>query len=88
MTAARAFSWFEMSSGCLLVLFAAWLLFDLRGAPPGVDEHGYLAMGAFAMLCLAFALVFAGALLRLTSRWRWLGQIPLAALLIAMYIFN
>ena len=88
MSVARVLSWFELAIAVLLGAFAVWLLLDLRTASPEVDRHGYLAMGAIAGILLALALGLAGGLLRLSSQWRWLGQVPVVGLLVAMYIFN
>ena len=88
MSVARVLSWFELAIGVLLGAFSLWLLLDLRTASPEIDRHGYRAMGAIAGLLLALASGLGGGLLRLSSKWRWLGQAPLIGLLIAMYVFN
>ena len=88
MTLSSALSWLEIACGLSLMVFGAWLFLELPAASPGVDEHGYLAMGAFAVLCLAFTLSLAGGSLRLSSRWRWAGHIPLLGLLVAIYVCN
>ena len=88
MSVARVLSWFELAIAVLLGAFAVWLFLDLRAAPPGVDQHGYLALGATAGLALSLVSGLGGALLKLATKWRWLGQVPIVALLIAMYILN
>lgn len=88
MSADRILSWLEIAAAVVLGTFAVRLLLDLRTASPEVDRHGYLAMTAAASLCLALASGLAGGLLRLSSRWRWLGQLPLLLLIVAIFIYN
>lgn len=88
MTATRVLSWVELGVASLLAVLSTWLLIDLRGAAPEVDPHGYFVTGGIAGLIMACALAFGGFLLRISSKWRWLGQIPVAALLIALCIFT
>ena len=88
MTSTRALSWLELVAASLLAVFAIWILFEFGSASPEVDPHGYLTAGGIAGLIVACALALGAAVLRIESKWRWLGQVPLVALLITMYIFK
>ena len=87
MIIAYVLSWLELAVAAFFIVLVILMFFGLRGSFPQVDPHGYIAASGIAFLILACVFMFGGASLRLSTKWRWLGQLPLAAIVIMMWIF-
>lgn len=87
MTVARVLSWLELAVAAFFIVLVILMFFGLRGSLLQADPHGYIAASGIAFLIMACVFVLGGASLRLSTKWRWLGQVPLAAIVIMMWIF-
>ncbi len=74
----RAASWIEMAFAFLLLLVGG-LLIVASISDPSSDPHGAAGGAGVVTMMAAVAFFVAAFLLRMRSKWGWVGQLPLVA---------